>query len=277
MRIRKKNIKKHIKFISLFVMILIFSSYSPVLAYKAGTSTKAGKQRFSEKGLKDNRYFIYYIDSTITNLGSEEDINEFTHIVKRDIICQFLYMRFLFGYSWREIREVQSRLIKLYRKKLGEEIKATEKILNKFAPLAIQSKDAKARLYLRLGYRNTRLAKIEMGMADAYKPTLYSMRLYKYAKAMKKVKEGKRFAILVLIQNNLTPYEKIKEKKYDFEKISELIKQYADKEDLEYLQLIHLDSYYKYKTDLSLYDKIWENPELEKYDVFTNYLEEINK
>lgn len=241
-------------------------------AEKASSSTKAGEQRKAEKGIKDNRYFIYYINSTISNFGTEEDKKKFEDIIKRDIVSQFFYMRYLFSGSYKQIRIAQKDMIDLYKKKLDDEITLTQSLLNSYAAPVIQSEDARARLYLRLGYRNVKHAEIDKGMADAYRTTLYSMRLYKYVKAMKKVKEGKRFAILCLIQINLTPLEKREEKKYDFEKISKLITEYAAKERESKLQLVHLDSYYRFKDNLSFYDEVWKNPDLENYPVFQEYL-----
>lgn len=262
---------------NIIVLITLMFLFLPVIstnldAAKASSSTKAGEQRKAEKGLKDNRYFIYYINSTITNFGDNKDQELFEDIIKRDIVSQFFYLRYMFSGSFNQIRIAQKDMITLYRKNLKEEIDSTMSLLNYFAAKVIQSEDPLARMYLRLGYRNTKQAEIDMGMADAYRRTLYSMRLYKYVKAMKRIKEAKRYGILCLIQINLTPREKIEEKKYDFDKIAELIEKYAPEKEKDRLLLIHKDSYYRFNEEVSFYDKIWQNPDLTNYPVFQEYL-----
>ncbi len=242
-------------------------------AQQAASSTTAGEQRYAEKGLKDNRFFMYYINATVTNMGTDEDKTAFREIIRRDIICQFFYMRFMFAYSFDQIRIVQEELIELYHRKLNDEMKLTTSMLNELAAQTIQSRDSDARQYLRLGYRNIKLAKIEIGMADAFKPTLYSMRLHKYVRAMKQIKEAKRFAILILIQNNLPAEEKLLIKNYNYDIIADYIKKFSPENKLQQYQLNHLDSYYRYSNDKSYFDIVWENPDIENYSVFKDYLE----
>ncbi|HQA53879.1 MAG TPA: hypothetical protein PK419_13605, partial [Spirochaetota bacterium] len=88
--------------------LLCFAVFHPQLdAQKAASSTRAGVQRFAQKGLKDNRYYIYYINSTITNFGSEEDRTKFEGIIRRDILCQVMYLKFDFRAAYRQIRKNQ--------------------------------------------------------------------------------------------------------------------------------------------------------------------------
>lgn len=268
----KKTQLRPFFYILLFLIFIIFLQ-NPAGAQQAASSTSAGEQRFAEKGLKDNRYFIYYLNSTITNTGTEEDKNAFADIIKRDIVSQFFYMRFMFAESFDQVRIVQENLITLYHKKLNDEINVSLSLLNILAAETIQSKDSDARQYLRLGYRNIRSAKIEIGMADAFKPSLYSMRLHKYIRAMKQIKEAKRFAILILIQNNLPPEEKLLIKKYNFDIISDYITKFSPENMLTTYELNHSDSYYRYYNGISFFDMIWEKPDLENYDVFKDYLE----
>ncbi|MCP4131520.1 MAG: hypothetical protein GY754_11125 [bacterium] len=171
------------------------------------SSLSAGEQRKAEKGLKDNRYFFYFINSTVSNLdkknpGSEKLEKLYKKAIQRDIIAQFLYMKFLFHYSYVEIRRSQKLLIDLYRMALEQDIATTKKLLNRFAPDVVRSNGHKARRYLRLGYRDATVAKTDMIMADNYQEKLYSLRLYKYVRAIKKAKHGKRYAFLAILQAN---------------------------------------------------------------------------
>lgn len=90
---------------------------------------------------------------------------------------------------------------------------------------------------------------------------------------MKQIKEAKRFVILILIQNNLPPEEKLLIKKYNYDIISEYIKKFSPENRLQIYELNHTDSYYRYINGKSYFDMIWENPDLENYSVFKDYIE----
>ena len=87
----------------------------------ATRSQKAGEQRKAEKGLSDNRYFIYYINASVTNYGTDEDKKLFAEIIRRDILAQFFYMKFEFTQAYAEIVKVQILLVKLYKSILAQD------------------------------------------------------------------------------------------------------------------------------------------------------------
>lgn len=266
---------------AIVLLVLMFFMSIPVNAFKAGTSTSAGKQRWAEKGLNDNRYFMYYINSTVTNLGTEEDKKAYKYIIQLDLVSQFYYMRFFFGNAWQLIYKSQAEMIKLYRRQLEIEIKKGKELLNRYAAIIVQSKDALAKRYLYLGYRKAKLSKVFMVMSDNYRPTLYSLRLHKYVRAMKKIKESKRYAIMAAIQINLTPKEKLEKLKkretWKFKFINKQIEKISDSaEEIAEYRLHHLDSYYNYKEEKSFYDIVWENPELERFEEYQVYLKTDN-
>ncbi|MBN1532143.1 MAG: hypothetical protein JXA20_05735, partial [Spirochaetes bacterium] len=119
----------------------------------------------------------------------------------RDMIAQLLYMKFMFSDSFHEIRHSQELLITLYRATLKRNVDETRKILHTFAPGVIKTGSARARHYLRLGYREMSAGKIHMTMADHYRENLYSMRLYEYTASIKKVQQGKRYAFLSVLES----------------------------------------------------------------------------
>jgi len=257
-------------------LILIFIAlYIPeheISAQRTKSSLSAGEQRSAEKGLKDNRYFFYFINSSITNLGTDLEKKMYKEAIQRDIIAQILYMKFSFHESFVEIRKSQQILIGLYRLTLKRDIKTTKKLLNNFARSVINSKDHLARHYLKLGYRDATTAKIDMTMADHYRKSLYSMRLYKYVRAIKKAKHGKRYAFFSIIESK-TPIEKKKKLGLlNFDKLKEVIIGISE-ENREYYTAIHMDNYYRSKEKKSFYDKIWEKPELNEIKEYKGYLE----
>ena len=257
------------RIITFLLILLLFpiSSFSQ----KAASSTKAGVQRNAEKGLKDNRYFLYYINFTISNYGTAEEKQKYEDIIKRDILSQFFYLRFIFGDAYKNIRIAQKNLIDLYKAKIESETIAIKQVINDFAPLAINSQDAKAKHYLRMGYRELTYSRIEATMSDNYKLTLYSMRLYKYVRSLKHLKEAKRYAFLARIRIDLSENEKIKDKRLTFSEIEEKINLFATDDKKDFYKLMHYDSYYKCPNGKSDYDKIWENPRLNEYAPFLEY------
>ncbi|MCU0847656.1 MAG: hypothetical protein MUD12_07185 [Spirochaetes bacterium] len=235
------------------------------------SSLKAGNQRSSEKGLKDNRYFFYFINSSVSNMGTDEEKSMYKEAIQRDMIAQFLYMKFMFGESFDEIRKSQKILIDLYRKILEKDISATKELLNGFAPEVVEKNNQKSRRYMNLGYRDTTNARVKMVMADNYRDSLFSMRLYEYVRAIKYAKHGKRYAFLSILESRTPPGKKKEYGILGFDEIGKFISGISgDKKDL--YTLIHLDNYYRSKGGKSFYDMTWENPRLEEIEEYKNYL-----
>ena len=325
--------------VALLLLVLFFPP-GVMRGQRTKSSQSAGEQRSAEKGLKDNRYFFYFINSTITNLGTEDEKKIFREAIRRDMIAQLLYMKFMFHDSFVEIRKSQKLLIDLYRIILDKDLKMTKAMLNEFAPSAVRSKDHRARHYLWLGYRDVTDAAIDMGMADNYRESLFSMRLLKYVRAIKKAKHGKRYAFLSSFESSLplgykkewhllsfdelqariadlSPalssgiteddrkelmkkllrIEDLKEKRAGFLKkrenaeadavleeikksetekniflksLAEKYKTYGEKK--EFYSLIHTDNFYKTR-EKSIFDSVWEKPELDEIKEFRGYLE----
>ena len=252
----------------------LFAGLSMASAQRTRSSTSAGKQRNAEKGLKDNRYFFYFINTSITNLGTDDERKLFREAIQRDIIAQQLYMKFLFGESFEEIRKAQKILIDLYRSTLSRDIKHAKELLNSFAPTVVQHGPFMARHYLRLGYRDAEDARIDMVMADNFQEGLYSMRLYRYAKAIKKVKHGKRYAFLSLLESKAGTEKKKKDFRFmSFDELKDLIRDASADDRKDYHVLVHTDNYYRSKDEKSLFDTVWENPQLFEIPEYREYLQ----
>ena len=183
-----------------FILFFIAASLNSGYAQRTKSSQSAGEQRKAEKGIKDNRYFLYFLDPSVTNFGTDEEKKIFTETSQRDFISQLLFLKFQFKESYSEIRKIQETLIDLYRNMLNKDISLAKSLLNEIAPKVVNSGDVKALSYLKLGYRDQRTAEILMKMADNYRETLYSVKLREYIKAIKSVKHGRRYAILSMIE-----------------------------------------------------------------------------
>ncbi len=257
------------KLILLTLILIMIPSIT--LSQRTKSSQSAGEQRNAEKGLKDNRYFFYFINPSISNLGTDEEKKIMKESIQRDMISQLLYMKFLFHESFIEIRKSQELMINIYRSILRKDIDLTKKLLNGFAPEILRSGDAKAKHYLRLGYRDIAVADQYLLMADHYRETLYSLRLYKYVKAIKKAKHGKRYAFLAAIEGR-TKIENKKELSYlTFSRLTKVISD-RFKQKKDYYTLLHFDNYYKSFKTPSYYDKIWFNPNLHEVKEYNQYL-----
>ncbi len=61
--------RNQIKTLCCILCIIVNGS---LYATKASSSINAGEQKKAEKGLKDNTYYLYYINASITNTGTDE-------------------------------------------------------------------------------------------------------------------------------------------------------------------------------------------------------------
>jgi len=256
---------------TVYILIFFLICHPQTHAQRTKSSLSAGEQRKSEKGLKDNRSFFYFINPSVTNLGNNDEKKIFREAAQRDIIAQILYMKFLFHESWIEIRKSQKLLIELYTKMLKKDIKITKDLLNSFAPEVIRSRDHLSRSYLKLGYRDSTLSGTYRIMADNYHPRLYSLRLYKYVEALKLAKHSKRYAFLSILRAK-------SEKKHvnvlshvSYSRLKKMIVSLSS-EKKDYYTLLHSDNYFKYSGSISLYDKIWEEQDLFDIREYREYL-----
>lgn len=260
--------KKRISYKITLLILLIPLSFA--FGQRTKSSQSAGEQRYSEKGLKDNRYFFYFINSTVSNSGTEEERKLFKEAVQRDLIAQQLYMKFLFHDSLDEIIRSQKILINVYRLCLQREISGVKALLNRLAPEVIRVNSFISRDFLRLGYRDASVASVDMMMADNFRETLYSMRLYKYVRAIKSAKHGKRYAVRTALKNAGYQYEKNpKGDKGEYEEMKKAISEKLQSDKENYLA-IHLDNYYKFM-DRSYFDSIWDNPQLDEIPEYKKY------
>ena len=285
--------------ITALVLILISGAAGPLSAQRTKSSARAGEQVKAEKGLKDNRYYFYFINSSVTNFGSDQDKKSFREAILRDIISQMLYMRFLFHESYVEIRKSQKLLIDVYRSVLERDIDNARLLLNGIVPSVFDSNDKDALLYLRLGYRDLNVAKIYLGMGDNITERLYSMRLYKYVEAMKTAKHGSRYAILGMITvaesktasadtrgvmrpfNTLTAALQEAVDEYDrrnlsFNTIKNRILKHSPPGDREKYLTVHYDSYFRSRDKKSFYDEIWDKAEVNTIEDYQQYKSSID-
>lgn len=257
----------------ILAVFLFVALLAPLEAQRTKSSQQAGEQRKAEKGLKDNARFISFLNSSISNTGTEEEKKKFREAVQRDMLSQILYMKFLFHDSFMEIRHAQELLIDSYRSVIDRESKSIRALLNEFAPEVIHSDDHLAREYLRLGYRDLEESKIKALMADSYRNSLYSMRLYEYIRAIKKLKHGRRYAFLALLEARRGVRESMKPLPTEYEQLRPLVASLSEEKKESYL-LLHEDSYYRIISRDDFRVVVWDNPSLDELPEYSHYLEE---
>lgn len=244
-----------------------------VYAQRTKSSLSAGNQRHSEKSLKDSRYFFYFINTTVSNSGTDEEKKIFTEAMRRDLLARMLYMKFAFNPAMTEIIRSQQLLVTLFSTIALREIDAAKKLMNDHAPEVLKSGYPSAKKYMSLGYRSADWAGKVMIMSDNLQENNYSIKIYEYVKAIKNAKYSKRYAIISLIESRIPPEKRGRINYNKYKTVKELIEKYVpDKK--EKLLFIHSDNFYKIETSESIYDKIIASPELDNIPEYKNYIKE---
>ncbi len=256
----------------LFFAALLLTA-EPAYPQRTKSSLSSGNQRRSEKGLKDNKYFFYFINSTVSNYGNDKQRGIFTEALRRDLIARILYMKFSFDDSFTEVKQSQILLIELYRDVLIQEIKETRNILHESAVEVMDTNEYMPKKYLGLGYRSVKWADKTMLMADNLPETNYSIRLYEYVKAIKNIKTARRYAVVALLEKRIPPEIKKTINYNNYDQVVKLIEEYISEKKERYL-LMHRDNYYLIEPGSSLYEKIMDEPGLENIPEYNGYMKD---
>ncbi len=264
----------------LVVMIFSFQA-TTIFAQRTKSSQGAGEQRKAEKGLKDNERFFYFINFSVSNVAVEEERAICRKAILYDMFAKFLYMKFRFKDSYENIRKTQELLISLYRMVLNREIEEGKKLLDAVSPGPIMKSDYVSKHYCNLGYTNNEQARNYMVMADSYRTTLYSMRLYKYIQALKKAKQAKRYALLAYVAFNnkdsqltLDNKQKVEHEPYMYSYMKTKMESVKDENEKKYLLKVLTDCYYQLIDNYSFYDDVWSNGSLRELPEYVEYEKE---
>jgi hypothetical protein len=263
------------------VVVMLLSFQNNLIAQRTKSSQSAGEQRKAEKGLKDNERFFYFINFSVSNVSVEEERVICRKAILYDMFAKFLYMKFKFKDSYENIRKTQELLISLYRMVLHREIDEGKKLLDTVSPGPILKDEYVSKHYCNLGYTNNEQARMYMVMADSYRTTLYSMRLYKYIQALKKAKQAKRYALLAYIAfNHKESHGRIDNKQnvgnepYIYSYMKTKIESVKDENEKNYLLKVLADSYYRLINNYSFYDDVWSNGSLQELPEYADYQKE---
>jgi hypothetical protein len=163
----------------------------------------------TERILKENKHFIDFIDISITNFGDHK-LNEFQKIYGKHFNAEVAFLQADYQRAYKRIYSSQGDMVKLYQDVLKNfYLEDSKNILDKLAPDIIRSKDAKAKHYLTLGYRDRTVGWTHYTVGDATNPKQYSWKLYKYEEAIKMTRRAKKYGFLAMFQSQ-PPVMKVK-------------------------------------------------------------------
>ncbi len=171
--------------------------------------------------LVSNKNSIQFLDNAISNLARPEDTTVRTEFpaqmqelyrkaIQHDFYAQLWYLQGNYSNTYRELKESQHQLSEAYRRILVNYIDETWVLLEESAPLVVRTRDHGARHLLRLGYRDLESARLFFQRGYNIKPTLHQNQILEYEEGIKRIRRGRRYAILSLVEAKLPHSEKPK-------------------------------------------------------------------
>ncbi len=222
------------KKIVLFISLFIFSfGLSPLFSSADQSST--------ERILTENKNFIEFINICITNFAGNKT-EDYRKIFTKHFNADIAYLQGDYKRSFKNVYSSQGDMAKVFDEIVKNiYLEDSKNILDELAPGVIKSKNAKARLYLSLGYRDRTVSWTYYIVGEASNPKLFSYKLYKYLDAIDMARRAKRYGFLALYES-----QNIESKKKIYQ---HMLKLENDKGNLFYKRFIG-------KTDQALLDEL---------------------
>jgi len=176
-----------------FAIIIALSVSVPVFSFSDQLTT--------ERILRENKKFLEFMNVCISNYADEKK-DEFRDIYQIHFNADIAYLQSDYRRAYKDVYRSQKKQADLYVDVADKYyLEHAKKILDRFAPGIIQSKDSSARLYLTLGYRDRAVAKNYLTIGRASNPKLHSYRIYKYLDSVKMSRRAKRYGFLALYES----------------------------------------------------------------------------
>lgn len=199
----------------LLVLVFALATSPAVLRAEAPDLTNMGRL------LEFNRTAIEFLDNAISNLPdpkSEDTKSDFPDrmrklydtAIQHDFYGQLWYLQGNYSNTYRELKKSENALQEAYRRILINYIDETWILLEEAAPLVVRTRDHGARHLLRLGYRDLESSRMFFQRGYNIKPTLHQNQISQYREGIKRIRRGRRYAILSLIEAKLPDAEKSK-------------------------------------------------------------------
>ncbi len=162
-----------------------------------------------ERIMKANRYFIDFIDVSVSNYGNNEIITSFKLVNKLNYEAKIALFQSEYSKSLELVKASQKVLQNIYYEMLSNVYrKNTELLLNIAAPIIVQAKDRKAEFFLRRGYRSLKLAERHEKIGFSWNRFLFSGKIRHYLDGIKNARQGKKYVFWALIESKTPLKEK---------------------------------------------------------------------
>ena len=160
-----------------------------------------------ERIIKANRYFIDFIDVSIANYGDDEMIASFKVVNKLNYEAKIALFQSEYSKSLTLVKASQEILRDIYYEMLSNIYrKNTEQLLNIVAPIIVRSKDRKSEFLLKKGYQSLKIAEQHEKIGFNWNRFLFSGKIRHYLDGIKNARQGRKYALLALIESK-TPLE----------------------------------------------------------------------
>jgi len=188
------SMKNSRAFLSLIAAILILTSPTGMLHAFTDQAT-------SERILGENKGYIEFLNVCISNFASQK-YSEFEDVYRVHFNGDIAYLQSDYKRTYKKVYESQGKMLKLYETVLKDlYLEDSKNILDKIAPGIIKSKNARARLYLTLGYRDRTVSMTFYTIGEASNPKLFSYKIFKYEEGIKMARRAKRYGFLALFES----------------------------------------------------------------------------
>ncbi len=175
----------------IFAVILLFSSFGHTFT----------DQTTSERILSENKSFLNFINVCVTNFASDKK-DEFKDIYQQHFNADVAYLQADYKRTYKRVYACQKDLSDLFETMLKDYyLEQTKDILDTLAPGIIRSKNARARLFLTLGYRDRTVSWTHYTVGSASNQKLHSYRIFKYEEGIKMARRAKRYGFLALFES----------------------------------------------------------------------------
>ncbi|MCP4134368.1 MAG: hypothetical protein GY754_25565 [bacterium] len=182
------------------ICLVILSFSLPIYSFTDQANT--------ERILEENKHYIHYINVGISNFAPEKK-DEFMKVYAIHFNADVAYLQSDYKRAYKRIYASQGLMKDLYKYMLHEHYwKNSKEILDKLAPRVIRSKNARARLYLTLGYRDLTVCSTHYKSGQASNPKLFSYKIFKYESGIKMARRAKKYGFLSLFECQKGPIKR---------------------------------------------------------------------
>jgi hypothetical protein len=189
---------------------IVLLVYLFIISFGLAPLFSSTDQSTTERILTENKNFIEFINICITNFAGNKT-EDYRKIFAKHFNADIAYLQGDYKRAFKNIYSSQGDMAKIFDEIVKNiYLEDSKNILDELAPGVIKSKNAKARLYLSLGYRDRTVSWTYYIIGEASNPKLFSYKIYKYLDAIDMARRAKRYGFLALFESqNIESKKKI--------------------------------------------------------------------